>query len=380
MIKKVYDKSNSILELRGLVEKRQSIIDVINSQKSSSIVKNDPLLKQAISDLLSFGKDSDIHDKKVFYLRDHVVEEMSRFDVSQYLRYLRYRYSYEIYPAIKKTTNYPPLVQIEPASICNYRCVFCYQTDARLSDKKNGHMGVMSLELFKDIIDQLEGNVEGVTLASRGEPTVNKRLGEFLQYMSGKFLATKINTNAYLLNEKIIHSILEADLQTLVFSADAASEPLYSKLRVNGDLERVLKNIDKFHQIKENQYPNSQLITRVSGVRYNDQQNIKDMEGFWQEYVDQVAFVDYNPWENVYDADKNDIVTPCSDLWRRMFIWWDGKVAPCDVDYLTRLSNETVINNKISEIWNGKMYTNLRNVHLKGARYFKDPCSRCVVV
>jgi len=299
MIKKVYDKSNSILELRGLVEKRQSIIDVINSQKSSSIVKNDPLLKQAISDLLSFGKDSDIHDKKVFYLRDHVVEEMSRLDVSQYLRYLRYRYSYEIYPAIKKTTNYPPLVQIEPTSICNYRCVFCYQTDARLSDKKNGHMGVMSLELFKDIIDQLEGNVEGVTLASRGEPTVNKRLGEFLQYMSGKFLATKINTNAYLLNEKIIHSILEADLQTLVFSADAASEPLYSKLRVNGDLERVLKNIDKFHQIKENQYPNSQLITRVSGVRYNDQQNMKDMEGFWQEYVDQVAFVDYNPWENV---------------------------------------------------------------------------------
>ena len=35
-------------------------------------------------------------------------------------------------------------------------------------------MGLMRLPLFKEIVDQLVGNVEGVTLASRGEPTVNK--------------------------------------------------------------------------------------------------------------------------------------------------------------------------------------------------------------
>jgi len=376
---KIYDKANSILELRGIGKKRQQILGEIKLQKKSITVKDDLTLQKVIKDLFSLEQDKK-NIKEKFYLRDHVVEEMSRLDPSNYLRYLRYRYRYDLYPATYKTAEYPPLVQIEPTSICNYRCVFCYQIDNRLTDKKNGHMGVMSLDLFKNLIDQLEGNVEGVTLASRGEPTVNKKLPEFLSYMSGKFLATKINTNAYLLNEKMIHAILEADLQTLVFSADAASEPLYSKLRVNGNLERVLGNIEKFHQIKAQQYPNSKVIMRVSGVSYNKQQNMGEMEKFWTKYVDQVAFVDYNPWENVYDAEKKNITTSCSDLWRRMFVWWDGKVAPCDVDYLTTLSEESVLNNSISEIWNGEMYRNLRKEHLAKKRQSLEPCSRCVVV
>ena len=80
------------------------------------------------------------------------------------------------------------------------------------------------------------------------------------------------------------------------------------------------------------------------------------------------------------DADKKNITMPCSDLWRRMFVWWDGKVAPCDVDYLTRLSNESITNSSVSEIWNGNMYKELRNKHLAGERASLEPCSRCVVV
>ena len=118
-------------------------------------------------------------------------------------------------------------------------------------------------------------------------------------------------------------SILQTDLQTLVFSADAASEPLYSKMRVNGNLDKIVRNIEKFYEIKEKEYSSSKLITRVSGVRYSEDQNIEEMEKFWSRFVDQVAFVDYNPWENAYDSEKTLIETPCSDLWRRMFIWWD---------------------------------------------------------
>ena len=234
--------------------------------------------------------------------------------------------------------------------------------------------------MFKSVIDQLEGNVEGVTLASRGEPTINKELPRMLSYMSGKFLASKVNTNAYFLDEEMSHSILQAGLQTLVFSADAAAEPLYSQLRVNGSLGRVVDNIERFNEIKEKHYPDSKLIVRVSGVRFQGEQNIDEMEQFWNRYVDQVAFVDYNPWENVYDADKKGVIAPCSDLWRRMFVWWDGKVAPCDVDYLTTLNNEALQRSSVSEIWNGDSYQQLRQKHLSGDRQNLEPCSRCVVV
>jgi wyosine [tRNA(Phe)-imidazoG37] synthetase (radical SAM superfamily) len=379
MNNKVYDKANSILDFKGGSKKREQVLSNLKHLYDQEKTKSDTLAQQILDELLGPTKEDEL-DYQRFFLRDHVIEELIRLSASQYLRYLKYRYAYEMYPIRRHTAEYPPLVQIEPASVCNYRCVFCYQTDERLSNRKHGHMGMMDLDRFKSIIDQIEGKVEGVTLASRGEPTVNKKLPEMLAYMSGKFLAAKINTNAYLLDEKMSHAILQADLQTLVFSADAAAEPLYSKLRVNGNLDRVVKNVERFHDIKEKHYSDSKLITRVSGVRFHSDQNIEEMVQFWNRYVDQVAFVDYNPWENVYDSDKKGIDTPCSDLWRRLFVWWDGKVAPCDVDYLTTLCDETLLNSSISEIWNGNTYNTLRQKHLEGERQKQEPCSRCVVV
>ena len=44
----------------------------------------------------------------------------------------------------------------------------CYQADTTFSGKSNGYMGHMNIELFKKIIDELEGNVEAITFASRG--------------------------------------------------------------------------------------------------------------------------------------------------------------------------------------------------------------------
>lgn len=374
----VYDKGDSILEIAGQNGLHDAVLKRIKdaSQCCPELQSNDPL-KFALQDLLEKDLSEGEPD---FHLRPHVLEEMARLKDTQILDYLRYRYSYDIYPKKKIIRDYPPLVQIEPASICNFRCVFCYQTDKRLSDKKNGHMGLMSIELFKKVIDQLEGNVQAITMASRGEPTLNNQLPEMLRYMSGKFLATKMNTNASRLTERMSNYLLDSDIHTLVFSADAADEPLYSSLRVNGKLDVVLRNIEQFNEIKEKFYPRSQMITRVSGVRFDEKQNMCDMEKFWGHLVDQVMFVDYNPWENVYDAEKKGISTPCSDLWRRMFVWWDGRVAPCDVDYLTKLSEETIESKSVSEIWQGGMYSLLREKHLSNKRQNIEPCSRCIVV
>ncbi len=378
---KMYDKANSLLSLGVSGDGKRDVLHNLQSLKNQifgELDKADPLAK-ALKDILD--RDGNLVEvRNKFWLREHVIEELRKLNIDQYPRYLRYRYAYDVYPVEKIVSNYPPVVQIEPTSICNYRCVFCYQTDPRLSNKKNGHMGSMSFEMFTEVVDQLVGNVEGITLASRGEPTVNRKLGAMLSYLSGKFLATKLNTNASLLNEKLIHEILSSDLQTVVFSADAADPELYSKLRVNGNLERVLKNIRMFNEIKEKDYPNCRTITRVSGVKFSNEQKFTDIEDFWNDFVDQVAFVQYNPWENVYDAKMNDITRPCSDLWRRLFVWWDGKVAPCDVDYLTALKIGSVNERSIEHLWNSDEYQIIRNKHLCSQRSELSPCNRCQVV
>ena len=196
----------------------------------------------------------------------------------------------------------------------------------------------------------------------------------------GKFLNLKLNTNASLLDDKKCHAILSGGVKTIVFSADAASEPLYSKLRVNGSLTKVLKNIENFKKIHETKYPKNQIISRVSGVKFSDTQDLHSMEKLWGDLVDQVAFVKYNPWENSYNKPTNNIVEPCSDLWRRMFIWWDGKTNPCDVDYKSHLSVGNLSNNNLRELWNSEKYKILRKSHLEKGRATISPCSSCTVV
>ena len=183
-----------------------------------------------------------------------------------------------------------------------------------------------------------------------------------------------------MLDEEKCHAILSGGVKTIVFSADAADEKLYSKLRVNGNLKQVLKNIEKFQKIKNTHYSNNPIISRVSGVKFSKEQDFSSMKSLWNGLVDQVAFVEYNPWENSYLRAENDIKIPCSDLWRRMFIWWDGKANPCDVDYKSILTVGNHSSQKLNQIWQSSSYQNLRKKHLKQKRRSVKPCSSCTVI
>ena len=317
--------------------------------------------------------------KDEYVLSGHELVELESIHDWELFRYLVYRYKYNLYPILKKFDDYPPCVQIEPVSICNFRCVFCFQADKTFTDKKSGYMGYMDLDLFKEVIDELEGNVESITLASRGEPTLHKQLGEMLEYMNGKFLAVKINSNASLFTDKMIHTILSNDVQTMAFSIDAADKELYEKLRVNGKFEKTLKNVERFNEIREKDYPTSRLVTRISGVKVNEVQNVDDMVEMWSSYSDLVAFTNYIPWESSYENELSGVETPCTELWRRMFVWFDGKVNPCDYDYKSLLSKWNVKDMSISEIWNSEYYNWMRKLHLQKERKQIEPCKRCIM-
>lgn len=380
----IYKKHNSFVEIRhrhdhtltGALERVAALRDDARLTRGLSAAHL-LILEQVFIDLL----DSDGTDAEPrFALASNVVEEIATYSDDVLARYLVHRYRYEMFPQKKIVDDYPPYLQIEPSSICNFRCVFCFETDPVFTNKANGYMGRMTLDLFRQAVDQAQGNVEFISLASRGEPLACPDIIPMLEYTRGKFLNLKLNTNASLLDEAKCHAILSGGVKTVVFSADAAEEPLYSQLRVGGKLSVVLENVERFQRIQNTQYADIQIITRVSGVKFSDDQDLDSMQQTWGGLVDQVAFVQYNPWENVYSEPINDITKPCSDLWRRMFVWWDGKINPCDVDYRSTLSVGTFPEQSLSDLWTSQGYSALRESHLNDARGVVDPCRRCTVV
>ena len=384
MNKEVYKKHNSFFSFKGKETDiiKQTYKRILNAKKNklgleSLSQDHQKLLDKALRDLSNENKKI---EEPIFKLTENVLAEIASLPDKYLLKYIVHRYRYEIFPKTKTLDDYPPCLQIEPSSICNFRCVFCFETDESFTNKKNGHMGRMPIDLFKNIVDQAEGNVEFITLASRGEPLASPEIIPMLNYTREKFLNLKLNTNASMLDEKKCHAILSDSVKTIVFSADAANEKLYSQLRVNGNLKEVLRNIELFQKIRETQYPNSSIISRVSGVKFSSEQDFDSMKSLWSGLVDQVAFVEYNPWENSYLKKPNSIQTPCSDLWRRMFVWWDGKTNPCDVDYKSVLTVGNYPSKSLNQLWLSESYKTLRETHLNKKRSTVKPCSSCAVI
>ena len=313
-----------------------------------------------------------------FKINKHEINELKSIEEDNISRYLIYRYKYRFFSKEKRVGEFPPCLQIEPTSVCNFRCIMCYQSDKSFSNKSNGFMSNMSLDLYKKVIDEVEGKVEAITLASRGEPTLNKDFKKMLNYSNKKFLALKINTNASMLDENMIHAILSTDIQSIIFSVDAADKETYEKIRVNGKFDKIMKNLKLFAQIRKDHYSKSKHIVKMSGVKISKNQSMKSMERQFQELADVIAFVNYSPWESAYDNEPNDLKHACKELWTRMFVWADGKVNPCDYDYKSILSKWNAKDASISNIWNSREYNDLRQKHLNQKRSTIEPCVRCL--
>ncbi len=251
-IKKVpYKKNNSFTDLSIKTGNNEHLMlirikEIFEKNKNKDFLKSNKKILDRISNHL-FNKSNS--EKHIFKLSPNVVKEIETIDDNKILNYLIHRFRYEIFPSTQEVDSFPPYLQIEPSSICNYRCVFCFQTDDTFNKRSQGHMGKMSLQLFKRIIDQAENNIEFISLASRGEPLLCPEIIPMLAYTRGKFLNLKMNTNAYELDEEKSHAILSSGLKTLVFSADAADKVSYEKMRVYGKFERIMENIKRFKEI-----------------------------------------------------------------------------------------------------------------------------------
>ena len=381
----IKDENFSNARKNSLLLETKSIDEIISDQikenfdlkKNELGVKDKEIVLKVIEGYNKKTSNKSLN-KDEFVLAKQEINEFLNLENKNILRYIVYRYKYNIHPRLRVLEEYPPNIQIEPTSMCNLRCIMCYQSDKSFSSKSAGFMGFMKLDLLKKIIDEIEGNIEAVTFASRGEPTLHGQLDEFLKYCEGKFLGLKLNTNATLLDEKKINSFLSSDLQTLVLSIDEKNKENYEKIRVNAKFEKIMRNLDLLKNIREKKYKNSKVKIRISGVKINTDQNVEEMNQFYKEFADEIILVNYTPWESAYDNEINDIKSECSELYRRIFVWQDGKVNPCDYDYKSVLSKWNAKDHTIKSIWNSEYYNKIRNLHRLKERKKIEPCNRCI--
>lgn len=292
------------------------------------------------------------------------------------LKYILYRYVFKEYPRKKISTKFPVYILIEPVSSCNLKCGMCFQSDATFIKKE--FMGKMNIDLYKKIIDEATANGTcAITFGSRGEPTIHPQIIEIIDYTKGKFLDVKLITNATKLSDELIHKIFLCGINQVSFSIDSEDKKTYEEIRKFSNFDLVLKNVKRYNEIKK-EYKNNNTITRVSGVQVSDKQDPKKFHKFWSQFSDEVVFKKaFERWNTYENKPHEELTSACLLPWERMYIWYDGKVNPCDADYKSKLSYGDVSKNSIKQIWNSKKFNDFKQKHLKGLRNSLMPCDRC---
>ena len=374
----------------GRSEKEQiSIGEDLNqneiTEKILKVIFDEIFIKEIIDDALAkeFINYLKKYKKIIFELNKHEQIYCNHIlnNPLKVIKYLVFRHKFRQTGEKKILLDYPPYILIEPVSACNLRCPFCFQSDKTFTVK--GNMGVMKFDLFKKVVDEANKLGTGaITLASRGEPTMNKKLDLMIEYLSKQenIFEIKLNTNASFLTEKLCHTILKSKVNQVVISADHYEKKDYERLRLNAKFETILANVDQFFEIRKKHYPDSITEIRISGVDSDKNLNRKKFKDFWITRSDHVtATFPMERW-NTYENKKNNKITdPCERLWDRMYVWYDGKVNPCDADYKSYLSFGDVSKETISSVWKSNKIEELREQHINNLRNKTVPCDRCGV-
>ena len=287
----------------------------------------------------------------------------------------------------------PFTVSIEPTTSCNLRCPEC-PSGLRQFTRPTG---ALSLELYRDIIDQLSPGLFYLILYFQGEPFLNPLFFKMVEYARRKRIYTATSTNAHFLNDNFARKTVESGLDRIIISLDGLDQESYEKYRTGGSVEKVFEGtrnlvrwkkelksrtpyiILQFIVFSTNEHQVGELkkVARELGV---DKLELKTAQVY--NYEDGNDLIPSNPDYARYKKENgkfkidNPLNNHCLRMWRGCVITWDGLVVPCcfDKDGSHRMGDLKI--NSFDEIWRGKAYDDFRR-KLFTARSEIDICKNC---
>ena len=303
-----------------------------------------------------------------------IKEAVKRRDLS----FVVYRLKWNLATKYKWLLPFPVHVDIEINSNCNYKCVFCPHG---LGTIRND-LPMMSLETAKKIIDELKKNkVYSIKLLWRGEPTLHPNLADIVAYAKKQGIKeVQINTNASVFNEQKIRNLIDSGIDRVIFSLDATTPEVYSKIRPGGDYNKVAENIKIFDKVRRAIRQDKPFL-RVQMVRTElNKHQVADYRKMWEAIADDIRISDVTnrgQGDNLKVGDQISLGRVCCPQpWQRIMISCEGKVLMCCSDWFEKYPLGNINENSLKEIWQGSKLQAVRK-RLKKLDYNFEPCKDC---
>ena len=234
---------------------------------------------------------------------------------------------WQIYRQIYKL---PKSVNIEACSLCILNCRDCYM---RKTDKiPIIGAGYLKFKDYKKFIDK-HPYIENVELSFSGEIFLNPELIEIIKYSyeKGVKLTALNGVNFNKVSYEMLEALVKYQFLGITFSIDAVTNETYQIYRRNGNLNKVIENIEKLNYYKE-KYNSIYPILQWQYIVFKH--NISEIAGI-KELAQKLKI------ENIYFKEP-----------------WNGEVKLKELDISTkRIINSIYSNNKYLEILDSNSYS-----------------------
>ncbi len=258
-----------------------------------------------------------------------------------------------------RAPRWPDIIQIESTNLCNAKCVFCPR------DEMHRRQGVMDFDLYRKVVDEAAAlGITHVREHNYGEPFLDKQLVEKVRYAKSKGIAeVGMISNGSLITEEIARGMIDAGLDAINISVDAAGKEVFESTRIHLNYDTVIDNIRTLVRLRnESKRTHPKLI--LSFVR---QDNSADEHAFiaeWSKVADKIHITDLHNWAGTLNA-KSNVQFPCYRLWLTFTVLWDGRVSMCCADFDGRHIFGDLRTQTIAEVWNSPLYRAARREHLE---------------
>src|SRR5579862_2439060 len=152
----------------------------------------------------------------------------------------------------------PFIIFTDPASSCNFKCTFCPTGHRDMIAETGRYQGVMKLDVFKKIIDDLgefDKPIKVLRMYKDGEPFLNKRLADMIAYAKRSKRVDYIDTttNGTFLSPERLGPVLEAGIDKINISVDGMTEETYIKFTgFKFDFRKFVENVKWLYDNKGN--------------------------------------------------------------------------------------------------------------------------------
>ena len=333
------------------------------------------------------------------------------------------RYFEQVAPARQRVAVAPPLcLYLEVTNRCNLLCETCPRTFEALEPPAD-----MSMELFTSIVDQAAG-LKRAVLHGVGEPMLVRDLPQMVRYLKDRGVYVLFNTNGTLLRERRFVELIEAGLDELRVSLDAADAATYTMVRGKPFFERIVRDVGLLTDyqrraglshprvslwltgMKEtvDQLPEFVRLAARMGVReVHLQRLVFDEAGFGMARAESSLFeaTQANEQASIAAAqaigaelgvtlDASGATEPelslkqqgdspwsgCRRPWSLMYFTAHGRALPCCIAPFSARGYETYTlgdarTQTLAEMWNGGAYQDFRDALLGSAP--PKPCQNC---